>query len=885
MAFQNNILATVGLVPEPSGGITLTSDRDGYNIACYDSFRIQFVPPFSQFSIANANLNTAPALQNITGKELYTGSNFSNQVVMAPIQATARYISGITSFSLEFRYPDADTKYPGYNPIPPFRFAESVDKGKPFTEGPAGSQLNYTLYKIKTPDQLQVPGIRTDTNALCVYDLVSYYDIALTLYSTTVSINSLGVKKYTFTPISLSDIASSNAALPYPITIILMMSNPQNILTPPTRGDDFFLYNPSVLNQSTIPENDFQSFLTQVYANLSPALATLESATYSSRVLGVLYFDQFSTSNPQSINCVMGQVIFNTSQLPSPCVPSGPTGPTGPSGTASGPSSPSSTATGTSIYPFENTFNGYSFSFALTLNTTTQAQDTVVLTTLSDDKSYCLPYYNQFLLEPFGNSNGAFKTNNPTAAVPYGDSMLDAKMLSSYFGVAMTPGTFTFDCTADRTSATPKVTFNYTYPVTTDTSTCPLIQTVTFTYDSANATTLAKSSTQDIYVPYWTTEQIGNTGACYPKTAKIKVCLEADSNTQKLFNRLLTINAASRDSFSQGFSDFKQLVGLNPGVDDASNAFPILYLTVVVTDYGDLPSTITRPYALSNIVSENLNIVHDFKEDGTGVGDIVYSTIASSVVQNTETIGILVFSNLLYTQVSSNLHIYMSSPSSLTFGSFPTTQGVINIKNNSDVINDGDVVIIEAKFENRLQEGNFMLFKWLNSDKKKVPSMAKTPDAKYSLWQIVQLDANGNMVHKDKDTTNTAFPIAFDSYVGFYAFNCSSTLPDPVTCGWLSAKSCGGTNCYPYMNGNNGGPCEAWKLVNKAGGSETNVLDNTYLGILSSPNNNCNYPNQWLTNGNLEYVNPPTLVREDYFDTKLSFWRFNRVLRQQPLPK
>jgi len=514
----------------------------------------------------------------------------------------------------------------------------------------------------------------------------------------------------------------------------------------------------------------------------------------------------------------------------------------------------------------------------------------VVLTTLSDDKSYCLPYYNQFLLEPFGNSNGAFKTNNPTAAVPYGDSLLDAKMLSSYFGVAMTPGTFKFD----YTNGTPKVTFNYTYPVTTDTSTCPLIQTVTFTYDSANAKTLAKSSTQDIYVPYWTAEQIGNAGACYPKTAKIKVCLEADSSTQKVLSTLLSLN-----NFYSLTNGFKNLVGLNPGIDDASDAFPIFYLTVVVTDYGDLPSSTTRPYVLSNIITENLEIVSDLKDTRAasitdtggsavsgGLEEIKYSTIAASVVQNTETIGILVFSNLFYTQIvrPSSLSISTKSPASLTFGSFPTTQGVINIQNNSDVINDGDVVIIEAKLDNNQKQGTFMVFKWLETDKNKVPSMAKTPDANYSLWQIVQLDANGNMVNKGKDTTTTAYPIAFDSYVGFYAFNCSSTLPDPVTCGWLSAKSCGGTNCYPYMNGNNGGPCEAWKLVNKEGGSETNVLDNTYLGIQASPNNNCGYANEWLTNLNQTFTNPPTLFKINDFRS-WSFWRFNRVLKQQALPK
>jgi hypothetical protein len=302
------------------------------------------------------------------------------------------------------------------------------------------------------------------------------------------------------------------------------------------------------------------------------------------------------------------------------------------------------------------------------------------------------------------------------------------------------------------------------------------------------------------------------------------------------------------------------------------------------------------------VSEENLKIVDDLQDttrsvvspgDTIGIGgnggieNIKYSTIAANVVQNTETIGILVCSNLLYTpsvSSSTSFHIYSKSPSSLTFGSFPTTQGVIDIQTNGNVINDGDVVIVESQYSRVAGVGHFMVFKWLENNKKKVPSMAQSPDAKYSLWQIVQLDANGNMVNKDKDTTNTAYPIAFDSYVGFYAFNCNPNDPTPVTCGWMSAKTCGG-NCYPYMNGNNGGPCEAWKVVNKTGGSESYVLDNFYLGVQSSPNNNCGYPGWWLTNANREFTNPPTLYKPDSFDAFDSYWRFNRVLKQEPLPK
>ena len=141
---NSGILATVGLNPVPSKGFIPTNSitniqGQAQSIACYSAYNITFVPPYSQFSIANAALNSPAnkSLQNIPAQNLYSGTYFTNKIVMAPIQATAS-LNG-TKLSLLLEYPDASGSY---TPFPNVLLEQST------TSAPAFTSQNFTSYQI-----------------------------------------------------------------------------------------------------------------------------------------------------------------------------------------------------------------------------------------------------------------------------------------------------------------------------------------------------------------------------------------------------------------------------------------------------------------------------------------------------------------------------------------------------------------------------------------------------------------------------------------------------------------------------------------------------------------------------------------------------------------
>jgi hypothetical protein len=321
---NSGILATVGLNPVPSAGFIPTNSITNIqgqvqSIACYSAYNITFVPPYSQFSIANAALNSPAnkSLQNIPAQNLYSGTYFTNKIVMAPIQATAS-LNG-TKLSLLLEYPDASGSY---TPFPNVLLEQST------TSAPAFTSQNFTSYQIT--QSFYFPGISSSgqidpylltvngdqTNAL----LGIYYSF----YFVECTTSTTGSTSCKFIPASLQQIASSNSTTVLPIAVAFAAA--QTYVSTEFASPNFFLFNPSVLNQSTIPETDFENFTTQILSNLSPALQnTTKYQQNSQRILGILYFDQFTPSKPQTIQCVFGQtVLVNNSAViktNSPCNP------------------------------------------------------------------------------------------------------------------------------------------------------------------------------------------------------------------------------------------------------------------------------------------------------------------------------------------------------------------------------------------------------------------------------------------------------------------------------------------------------------------------------------------------------------------------------------
>ena len=304
------LLATVGLNPLPNEEPILTSNIENQNILCYGAYKINFVPPFTQYSVANTSINASTSLAKISAVDLYQGTLFKNQIVMAPVQASTTYSGGVLYLTIEF--PNEDTlEYPGYVPFPPLVIdSRGADK--------VVSSLSYVVYKIPKTLDFYFPAINNSTPSKLSVEAINLSaftnSIYFAIYSTTVATDSSGALAYTFTPVSLDTISLWDSKLNYPLTYVFMQvpkGTPTN-----TTSNNFFIDSPQVLNESTIPEADFEKFLNQVYTALSP----LEPGT---RLLGVLYFDRFQTDGLLwSQKCVMGQTIVteNASLYPSSTV-------------------------------------------------------------------------------------------------------------------------------------------------------------------------------------------------------------------------------------------------------------------------------------------------------------------------------------------------------------------------------------------------------------------------------------------------------------------------------------------------------------------------------------------------------------------------------------
>jgi len=293
------LLATVGLTPLPSEKPFVTSSVENQNILCYGAFKINFVPPFTQYGVANASINASTSLAKISAVDLYQGTLFKNQIVMAPVLATTTYTEGVLYLTIE--YPNKDEiLYPGYNPFPPLQLdSRGADK--------VVSSLAYPVYTISKNLNFYFPAI-TDKKPVSVesINLISNdknTNVYFAIYSTTLTTDVSGVVAYTFAQVSLDTISNWDSKLNYPLTYVFM----QNINLPiNTTSINFFLDSPQVLNQSTIPESDFEKFLNQVYTALSPLAPGI-------KLLGVLYFDRFQTNGlPWKQNSVIGQTIVNT---------------------------------------------------------------------------------------------------------------------------------------------------------------------------------------------------------------------------------------------------------------------------------------------------------------------------------------------------------------------------------------------------------------------------------------------------------------------------------------------------------------------------------------------------------------------------------------------
>ena len=303
----------------------------------------------------------------------------------------------------------------------------------------------------------------------------------------------------------------------------------------------------------------------------------------------------------------------------------------------------------------------------------------------------------------------------------------------------------------------------------------------------------------------------------------------------------------------------------------------------VLTGYN--PSTLTKE--ISNESFGNVLIP----------GTVTFSTISNAAAQvtNTNSVGLLVFRNLQFSFDSNNkgptnLVISNQKTLNLNIGTFPTTAGSKAIVNDTNTIRNGDVVIVESKnvAPQSVNDGTYMTFQYRQKNQNKVPSMAKQYDVsgyplKNFLWQVVTMTSNGDIIG------NVGDKISYNSYVGLYTYQCVNNDPNiPVTCGWMSASSCGGTNCVPYMKSTHG-TCEAWLINNKQTNPGEYVVNKAFFGLEASANSSCAFPNGYLTNDNRTFTNPPTIFKaknESGFADGSSYWNFTKALpNPQPLPK
>jgi hypothetical protein len=300
MSSNSGILATVGLNPVPSEGIyptsTVLKNNKSYNIACYNAYTISFVPPYSQFSIANATLNGSAntSLQKISATNLINGTDFTNQIVMAPIRATISQSEDKKTLSLRLDYPEAEGTY---SPYPNINLEIDVNL-------PAFTSQNFSGYQLTTP--FYFPKI-SSSNTVDAVDITQNYGVYYSFYTVVCNVNESGVKSCTFTPVSLAQIASLPDGSSTTIAIAFVQAS---TLSATSSSNSFFFFNPSVINQSTIPEADFEKFTQQILTSATPALNSPSYKNNSQRLLGILYFDQFPLLNPQSVDCVFGQTTL-----------------------------------------------------------------------------------------------------------------------------------------------------------------------------------------------------------------------------------------------------------------------------------------------------------------------------------------------------------------------------------------------------------------------------------------------------------------------------------------------------------------------------------------------------------------------------------------------
>lgn len=568
-------------------------------------------------------------------------------------------------------------------------------------------------------------------------------------------------------------------------------------------------------------------------------------------------------------------------------------------------------------YTFADSFNGYSFSFSLLYNSAAGVTDQVLNGTLEDGT--CVPFGNQFVLQPFGNSYAAYNRSNQTGR---NNSAISARAISKLFAAAFTPATVAFTCTFDAQgqNIVPKVTIQYKSPCTKDVSGNPCMAfaaPVVFTFSGANAKTLAQSDSQYIEVPYWTAEQVTSdtSGSCYPQFARVKVHLESDYFWQSIFPKLITYSTQYESIF--GKTD-PNTVGQNAGTpfDDSQtyNAFPSFYLRVVQD--ATFLSKLTRPYAITNLglLGGSLNILTKYTISTTSycaaspVGACTFAQFSplSSVIttQNTNNIGLFVFTNLHLTIVSQQFLISsQKSTTDITIGSFPTTEGSTVITDLTNVIKSGDVLIFQSEGKGGvLEDGSYMSFTQKTTKDtsgniikvpEKAPSMDTAPSpAQYFLWQIVKVDQFANLIGSVGD------PIGYGDYVSFYAYRCTDYIgKDPAypisQCGWLSSTKCSlANNCYPSISATRS-LCELWKIEDVSLGHGPQVKTGVYLGIKSAStvSSSCKGTSGWyLINNSSTYTidgktfHPPTLSAQLDLANPNSYWKLNRVLLSQQLP-
>lgn len=544
-------------------------------------------------------------------------------------------------------------------------------------------------------------------------------------------------------------------------------------------------------------------------------------------------------------------------------------------------------------FSFANSFAGYTFSFSLLKNffqnkddALNASKNSILNVPLVNSSPFSLPFINQLLLQPFGNTKAAYNTNSQTTTgllVP--DSSFNAKGLSSFFAAAFTPGSVQYSSTSqfkqefingqpsivnEFISATLTLSYSYQCTNTVYGGTCNNLPKVIFTFNATNK--LSRSDSQYLHVPYWTDEQLSSSDAsgCYPTVDRIQVHLEAAS---------VVFDNCNID---------KKYLGLNPGLDDN---FPILVFKVVLDNAtgGTLPSNNSRrPFVLSNIQNNGTEVIVFNGTYVYNLGNTLEPAKISNVVsQDTNTIGLVVLTNLVCTRPSGTDLVSTQTAIDVELGSFPTAGGALIASNIVNSIRNCDVVQIQCGETPPLFEGDgiYLGFEQLNTSKTKVPSMNATPQNRFQPtaknhynWQIVSLNADGT-VNTNKKPGD---PINYNENVGFYAYQCNPS-DSYTTCGWLSAKdntSCG-TNCYPWMNSTSN-VCEVWTLSTFPNPVSGPIKTQTTVTIQVGSQNICKYASQWLTNKNRENQNVPTLYKE--FQDGFSRWELVRLFSTNNYP-